>query len=114
MTVRFRFTDGPTGGKRMVPLPIKRASTRHRAVRDEYDEQGEELEQEVGEEQEDLDPDDWELVQSYEPGHGAEFAEDGCLHVYRRRTTTHDRRPTHPERLKLYAGKLRELWRRKP
>jgi hypothetical protein len=97
----------------MVPLPLKRASTRHRAVCDEYDEQGEELEQEVGEEQEDLDPDDWELVASYDAGHGCEFDDEGKLHVYRRRTTTHDRRATHPERLQVYAAKLRELWRRK-
>ena len=105
-TVRYRFTDAPMpGGKRMVklPLPLRRTCTR-RPVRDEYDDEPELV----------ADPEDeWELVQSFEPGHGAEYTEDGCLHVYRRRSSTHDSQPTHAQRLKVYAAKLQDLWRRK-
>ncbi len=108
-TVRFRFTDSPMpGGKRMVP--IKRASTRHQrpTTHDCADEQGEELEQE----EQDIDPDDWELLQTFDAGHGCKFDDEGRLHVFRRRSST--TRDTHPDQLKLYSGKLKELWRRKP
>lgn len=103
-TVRYRFTDSPMrNGMRMMPL--KRTSTcSRRPARDEYDDEPELV----------TDPEDeWELVQSFEPGHGTEYTEDGCLHVYRKRQATHDAALTHPERLKLYATRLREMWRRR-